>query len=140
MPWLQADASLAGMHIQNRRCDDLFEKTAAILNDNNVASMHLAVQRRNLEVSVKSALNQGVFHLNGRCQQQSQLHWSGIHHRMDSSTSTTESPRAYGSRFSFDHISITSSVDPRLSVVSEPTVDDIIRSVHQSETESFLLT
>ena len=57
MTWLQADASLAGMHIQNRRCDDLLEKTAAILNDNNVASMLLPVQRSNLEVSVKSTLN-----------------------------------------------------------------------------------
>ena len=58
MPWLQADASSAGMHIQNRRCDDLIEKTAAALNDDAVALMLLATQRSNVEVSVKSALNQ----------------------------------------------------------------------------------
>ena len=39
---------------------------------------------------------------------------SDTHHRMDSSTPTTESPRAYGSRFSFDHISITSSETNKL--------------------------
>ena len=54
---LHADASSAGMHIQNRRCDDLIEKTVATLNDDVVASLLLAVQRSNLELSVKSALN-----------------------------------------------------------------------------------
>ena len=57
MPGLHADAFSAGMHIQNRRCDDLIEKTAATLNDDIIALMLLAVQRSNLELSVKSALN-----------------------------------------------------------------------------------
>ena len=54
---LHADAFSAGMHIRNRRCDDLIEKTVAALNDDVVASMLLAAQRSNLEVSVKNALN-----------------------------------------------------------------------------------
>ena len=45
------------MHMQNSRCDDLIEKTAAALNDNIVAIMLLAVQRDNLQLSVKEALN-----------------------------------------------------------------------------------
>jgi hypothetical protein len=48
---------LAEMHMQNRRCDDLIEKTAATLNDDIVTLMLLAVQRGNLELSVKVALN-----------------------------------------------------------------------------------
>jgi hypothetical protein len=43
--------------MQNRRCDDLIEKTAATLNDDIVTLMFLAVQRGNLELSVKVALN-----------------------------------------------------------------------------------
>ena len=60
------------MHIRNRRCDDLIEKTVANLNDDIIASMLLAVQRGNLELSVKSALNRWVCQLNGQRQQQSQ--------------------------------------------------------------------
>jgi hypothetical protein len=45
------------MHKKNMHCKDLIEKTAAELNDNIVALMLLAVQRGNLELSVKSALN-----------------------------------------------------------------------------------
>ena len=41
----------------NSRCDDLIEKTAAALNDDIVAIMLLAVQRDNLQLSVKAALN-----------------------------------------------------------------------------------
>jgi hypothetical protein len=46
------------MHMQNRRCDDLIEKTAATLNEDIITLMLLAVQRDNLELSVKIALNQ----------------------------------------------------------------------------------
>ena len=52
------------MHMQARHCNDLIEKTAAELNDNIIALMLLSVQRANLELSVKSALNQWVFLLN----------------------------------------------------------------------------
>ena len=45
------------MHTQNMRCDDLIEKTAATLNDDVAALMLLAVQRGNLELSVKLALD-----------------------------------------------------------------------------------
>ncbi len=45
------------MHRQNERCDDLIEKTAAALNEDIVALMLLAVQRGNLGLSVKTALN-----------------------------------------------------------------------------------
>ncbi|KAI9447334.1 hypothetical protein BJY52DRAFT_1206550 [Lactarius psammicola] len=48
---------LEKMHRQNMRCDELIEKTAAALNDDIVALMLLAVQRDNLKVSVKIALN-----------------------------------------------------------------------------------
>ena len=64
------------MHIQNRRCDDLIEKTVATLNDDIIVSMLLAVQRSNLELSVRSALIRWVCQLNGQCQQQSQQHGS----------------------------------------------------------------
>jgi hypothetical protein len=43
--------------MQNRHCDNLIKETAASLNDNVVALMLLAVQRGNLELSVKIALN-----------------------------------------------------------------------------------
>jgi hypothetical protein len=46
------------MHRQNRGCNDLIEKTAAALNEDIVTLMLLAVQRGNLELCVKTALNQ----------------------------------------------------------------------------------
>ena len=45
------------MHRQGGHCGDLIEKTAAALNDETVELMLLAVQRENLELSVKVALN-----------------------------------------------------------------------------------
>ena len=45
------------MHRQNGHCDDLIEKTAAALNEDAVILMLLAVQKGNLELSVKVALN-----------------------------------------------------------------------------------
>ena len=59
MPSSRADIlsiSLAEMHMKDSRCDDLVEKTAAALNEDTVALMLLAVQRDNLELSVKIAL------------------------------------------------------------------------------------
>ena len=43
--------------MQNSCCDDLIEKTAAALNQDIVALMLLTVQRDNLRLSVKEALN-----------------------------------------------------------------------------------
>ncbi|KAH8987752.1 hypothetical protein EDB86DRAFT_3245679 [Lactarius hatsudake] len=48
---------LEQMHRKNRRCDDLIEKTAAALNEDTVALMLLTVQKGNLQLSVKMALN-----------------------------------------------------------------------------------
>jgi hypothetical protein len=52
-----ADDSLAEMHMKESRCDGLIEKTAAALNEDVVALMLLAVQKGNLELSVKTALS-----------------------------------------------------------------------------------
>jgi hypothetical protein len=49
--------SFGEMHMQKRRCDDLIEKTAAALNQDIIALMLLAVQRDNLQLSAKTALN-----------------------------------------------------------------------------------
>ncbi|KAH8980431.1 hypothetical protein EDB86DRAFT_2813719 [Lactarius hatsudake] len=57
---------LEQMHKQNQSCDDLIEKTAAALNEDTVALMLLAVQKGNLELSVKTALNRLVPHLKWR--------------------------------------------------------------------------
>ena len=57
MPRLCTDAFVAGMHITDRRCDSLVEKTATALNRDTVALMVLAVQKDNLEFSVKTALS-----------------------------------------------------------------------------------
>ncbi|KAF8262884.1 hypothetical protein EI94DRAFT_1742403 [Lactarius quietus] len=48
---------LEKMHNKESRCEGLIEKTAAALNDDVVALMLLAVQRNNLELSVKTALS-----------------------------------------------------------------------------------
>ena len=45
------------MHTQNGKCNDLIEKTAEALNEDAVALMLLAVQKDNLKLSVKLALN-----------------------------------------------------------------------------------
>ena len=45
------------MHMINSHCDNLIEETAAALNDDIAALMLLSVQRDNLELSVKKALN-----------------------------------------------------------------------------------
>ena len=43
--------------MQNSRCDDLIEKTAAALNEDIVALMLFTAQRDNLRLSVKAALD-----------------------------------------------------------------------------------
>ena len=48
---------MAEMHMKNSHCNDLIEKTAAALNDDITALMLLSVQRDNLQLSVKTALN-----------------------------------------------------------------------------------
>jgi hypothetical protein len=44
------------MHMNGSHCSDLVEKTAAALNEEAVILMLLAVQRGNVELSVKIAL------------------------------------------------------------------------------------
>ncbi|KAH9001816.1 hypothetical protein EDB86DRAFT_2801321 [Lactarius hatsudake] len=63
---------LEQMHRQNRRCDDLIEKTAAALNEDTVALMLLTVQKGNLQLSVKTALNRLVRQLKWRSERRSQ--------------------------------------------------------------------
>ena len=43
------------MHIDGSHCGDLIEKTAAALNEDAVMLMLVALQRNNVEVSVKLA-------------------------------------------------------------------------------------
>ena len=43
------------MHINGSHCGDLIEKTAAALNDDAVMLMLVAVQRNNVELSVRLA-------------------------------------------------------------------------------------
>jgi hypothetical protein len=45
------------MHKKDSHCNDLIEKTAASLNEDVVALMLLAVQKGNIELSVKTALS-----------------------------------------------------------------------------------
>lgn len=54
---LRADASSVDMNMKDSRCDSLIETTAAALNEDVIALMLLAVQRGNLELSVKRALS-----------------------------------------------------------------------------------
>ena len=49
---------LEEMHMNGSHCGDLIEKTAAALNDDAVMLMLLAVQRNNVELSVKLAWKQ----------------------------------------------------------------------------------
>ena len=46
------------MHMNGSHCGNLIEKTAAVLNDEAVMLMLLAVQRGNVELSVKLAWRQ----------------------------------------------------------------------------------
>ncbi|KAF8263335.1 hypothetical protein EI94DRAFT_1665623 [Lactarius quietus] len=48
---------LEKMHMNDSRCDSLVEETAAALNEDAVLLMLLAVQRGNMELSVKAALS-----------------------------------------------------------------------------------
>ena len=48
--------ALAEMHMKNSSCKNLVEETAAALNEETVVLMLLAVQKNNLELSVKTAL------------------------------------------------------------------------------------
>jgi hypothetical protein len=43
------------MHVDGRQCGGLIEKTAAALNEDAVMLMLLAVQKGNVELSVKTA-------------------------------------------------------------------------------------
>ena len=58
MPRSRTDASAAEMHMKDSCCDKLVEETAAALTEDTVALMLLAVQKNNLNLSVKTALNQ----------------------------------------------------------------------------------
>jgi hypothetical protein len=45
-----------GMHKPGQRCTDLLEITANALSGDIVALMHMAVQKDNLELSIKHAI------------------------------------------------------------------------------------
>jgi len=60
MFWPCANVLLVEMHKLNARCNKLVEEMAAALNDDAVALMLLAVQRSNLELSVKLAVTRWV--------------------------------------------------------------------------------
>jgi hypothetical protein len=45
-----------GMHKPSQRCNDLIEKTADALSGETVALMLMAVQKDNLELSIKYAI------------------------------------------------------------------------------------
>ncbi|KAH9052679.1 hypothetical protein EDB87DRAFT_1816200 [Lactarius vividus] len=57
---------LEKMHMENMCCNKLIETTAAALNDDMVKLMLLAVQRGNLELSVKLALKRVDYHTRHR--------------------------------------------------------------------------
>ena len=44
------------MHVKHSHCNNLVEKTAVALNEDTVLLMLIAVQKNNLELSVKTAL------------------------------------------------------------------------------------
>ena len=46
------------MHVKGGQCGELVEKTAEALNDDAIMLMLLAVQRDNVELSVKTAWRQ----------------------------------------------------------------------------------
>ena len=50
----------AGMHDPGQRCADLIETTASALSNDAVALMLVAVQRKNLELSIKHAIRRYV--------------------------------------------------------------------------------
>jgi hypothetical protein len=56
MSRLCANFLLVEMHKPNGRCDTLIEETAGALNDEVIALMLVAVQRGNVELSVKVAV------------------------------------------------------------------------------------
>ena len=45
------------MHKKDMHCGNLIEETAAALNEDTITLMLMAVQRSNIELSVKRALN-----------------------------------------------------------------------------------
>ena len=49
------------MHEAGKHCTELIEKTANALNDNAINVMLLAVQKGNLELSIKRAVTKSVF-------------------------------------------------------------------------------
>ena len=56
-----ADILCADMHEAGNHCTELLEKTANALNDNVISVMLLAVQKGNLELSIKRAVTKSVF-------------------------------------------------------------------------------
>jgi len=60
-----ADILSAGMHEAGKRCTELLEKTANALNDNVVNVMLLAVQKKNLELSINVAVTKACTMIKG---------------------------------------------------------------------------
>ena len=57
----RTDILCADMHEAGKHCTELLEKTANALNDNAVSVMLLAVQKRNLQLSIYVAVKESVF-------------------------------------------------------------------------------
>jgi hypothetical protein len=51
-----ADSCPVGMHKQNQKCTELIEKTANELSGSSIALMLLAIQKDNLELSIRQAV------------------------------------------------------------------------------------
>lgn len=58
-----ADILVEEMHMPETSCDALLKETAEALNEDVVALMLLALERKNLELSVHFAVKWWVFHV-----------------------------------------------------------------------------
>ena len=68
---LCANPIIKEMQNPETRCHALLEETASALNEDVLALMLLAVQKTDLELSIRTAVKQCVFHMNHRERMQS---------------------------------------------------------------------
>ena len=66
-----ANPLIKEMHKVETRCQTLLEKTAEALNEDVLALMLLAVQKMDLELSIRTAAKRCVFHIKHRQTMQS---------------------------------------------------------------------
>ena len=64
MSMLCANPPVKEMHKVETRCHSLLEETAKALNEGVLALMLLAVQKTDLGLSIRTAVNRCVFHMN----------------------------------------------------------------------------